>query len=69
MAKTAFRVIPLKDATYGVEIVTPQGVRSVVSGFTSEGEASDWMVREQRRTLGEITKTVLEKRRPRKMDA
>jgi hypothetical protein len=48
MATVTFRVIPMKDRTYQVELVRPDGSRRTITGFRSEHEAQAWGVQAER---------------------
>jgi hypothetical protein len=44
-AEAIYRVIPLKDGTFGVEVVIPETYPTKVSPFATETEAEAWIAR------------------------
>ena len=47
---TRYRVVPLKDRTFGVEVTMPGKPAYTVDAFDTEGEASIWITVQQQRT-------------------
>ena len=47
-AEATYRVIPLKDGTFGVEVVIPETYPTTVSPFATEAEAEAWIARHKR---------------------
>jgi hypothetical protein len=47
---TQYKVIPFKDRTLGVEVTIPGGRPYAVDSFDTEGEANNWILRQQQKT-------------------
>jgi len=45
----AFRVVPQKDSTYGVEVVVPGSFPAMVTSFATEQAAEVWITDYKRR--------------------
>ena len=44
-AEATYRVVPLKDGTFGVEVVVPETYPTTVTKFATEAEAEAWIIR------------------------
>ena len=42
-AEATYRVVPLKDGTFGVEVVVPETYPTTVTKFATEAEAEAWI--------------------------
>lgn len=47
-AAATYRVIPLQDGSYGVEVNIPDSHPTTVSSFPTEADAAAWIVEHQR---------------------
>lgn len=47
---TRYKVVPLKDRTYGVEVAMPGKAPYTVDAFDTEGEALLWITGQQQKT-------------------
>jgi hypothetical protein len=47
---TRYKVVPLKDRTFGVEVTMPGTPPYTVDAFDTEGEASLWITVQQQKT-------------------
>ena len=48
-AEAAYRVIPLDDGSFGIEITIPGSHPTKVSKFKTEADAESWIAEHQRR--------------------
>jgi hypothetical protein len=44
-AEATYRVVRIKDGTFGVEVVIPETYPTTVSAFATEAEAEAWIAR------------------------
>jgi hypothetical protein len=48
-AAATYRVIPLEDGSFGVEVNIPDSLPTTVSRFSTESDAEAWVVEHRRR--------------------
>jgi hypothetical protein len=54
-ADALYRVVPLNEGTFGVEVTIPGTSPTTVSSFASEEEADAWIIRTKSRIDTEVT--------------
>ncbi len=64
MVDTVYRVIPVADGSFDVEMAKPSGLPKTVSGFGSEHEATAWIVQAKRMKRDAAPWTPLVPRKP-----
>jgi hypothetical protein len=47
---TRYKIVPLKDRSFGVEVTMPGKPPYTVDAFDTEGEASIWITAQQQKT-------------------
>jgi hypothetical protein len=55
-AEATYRVVPLKDGTFGVEVVIPETYPTTVSAFATEAEAEAWIARHKSQVGSDISR-------------
>jgi hypothetical protein len=48
-AEAAYRILPLKDGGYGVEVAIPNTYPTTVSRFATEAAAEEWIAQKKQR--------------------
>jgi hypothetical protein len=48
-AEATYRVVPLKDGAFGVEVKIPDRYPTTVSSFATEAAANDWIAHDKQR--------------------
>jgi hypothetical protein len=64
MVDTIYRVVPRSKRRFDVEMAKPDGHRKMIEGFSSEHEASAWIVQAQRMIRAAGPWTPLAPRKP-----
>lgn len=57
-AEASYRVVPLADGSFGVEVKIPDSYPTTVSSFTSEAEAEAWIAKHKSRVEAESAANV-----------
>lgn len=50
-AEAAYRVVPLPDGAFGVEVKIPDSHPTTVSSFATEADAEAWIARNKQRVI------------------
>ena len=53
-AEATYRVIPLDNGSFGVEVTVPDTQPTKVSSFQTEADAETWIAEHKRRVLSQI---------------
>lgn len=53
-AEANYRIMPLTDGSFGIEIKIPGSYPTTVSKFATQGDAESWIVEHKRRVQSEI---------------
>jgi hypothetical protein len=64
-AGAAYRVVPQKDSTYGVEVIVPGSYPALVTSFASEETAEAWISDYKRRVAENVPRSFMRGRSPR----
>jgi hypothetical protein len=64
-AGAAYRVVPQKDSTYGVEVIVPGSRPTMVTSFATEQVAEAWIAAFKRRVAGNTPHRFMRQRFPR----
>jgi len=64
-AGAAYRVVPQKDATYGVEVIVPGSFPAMVTSFATEQAAEVWIADYKRRVAENAPRTFTRRRNSR----
>jgi hypothetical protein len=62
-AGAAYRVVPQKDSTYGVEVIVPGSFPAMVTSFPTEQAAEVWIADYKRRVAENIPRGFMRGRR------
>ena len=64
-ASAAFRVVPQKDSTYGVEVIVAGSFPAMVTSFATEESAEAWITGHKRRVAQNAPRHFMRGRNPR----
>jgi hypothetical protein len=62
-AGAAYRVVPQKDETYGVEVIVPGSFPALVTSFATEQTAEAWITEHKRRVAENVPRGFMRGRR------
>jgi hypothetical protein len=54
-AEATYRTVPLKDGTFGVEVVIPETYPTTITTFSTEADAEAWITRHKSQVQSNAT--------------
>jgi hypothetical protein len=55
-AEATYRVVPIKDASFGVEVITPDAEPAMVSSFATAADADAWISRQKQKVAEGVSR-------------